>query len=540
VDKENIRAYRGIVIFGLPGSGKTSTALALNEKLSNSVVLEASRDIVLPLLNSTSLPLGLDQVAAEVARLNSSARSEHLLSYEEFRVSARYLFANLSRAYGEDWVAHVVEAMHGMLFAGKLLIVSGVRGVENARRLQSAGYLVIFLAGDRRVFAERRSKRDRISLHAAKQEQEREEAVYHTRGLERFTLAVDSSRLSLDEVCERIFFKFGVIECKHCVNSRNNPTISFSDGICSVCQSFKNGFDPSLLLRELEFVRSFRSSRRGVLIGMSGGKDSTATAFLVKELGLKQVGFTFDIGYYPAHIFSRAKDMAEALGLRHEVIPIKRYISEGSIESYRRTSSLYDLEESEEASRIFRRRYSEARRHYSVKDQTPLAYVRSCQLCRKTVIPAYYEEAVSETVRLMILGINEWASLSQSIANNAYVVSGLRRLKPYRDKPSVYVAHLPFILRITRRETEEILQAINWSPPTGEDFVETNSNSCLFARAAEQKAKRMLKFHPDSTRLSREATVGFLSKQEARTAIEKEHPFETSVREVLTEAGLLG
>jgi hypothetical protein len=84
--------------------------------------------------------------------------------------------------------------------------------------------------------------------------------------------------------------------------------------------------------------------------------------------------------------------------------------------------------------------------------------------------------------------------------------------------------------------------------PANEDFIESNSNSCLFACAAEEKARRLLGFHPDITRyaqesscffpriicrLSREITVGFISKEEGRKALAKRHNYQRTVREIL-------
>jgi len=169
-----------------------------------------------------------------------------------------------------------------------------------------------------------------------------------------------------------------------------------------------------------------------------------------------------------------------------------------------------------------------------------MPFVRSCQLCRKVVIPAYYSEAVKRGISIVVLGMNEWTSLSQlSSSPQKYTISGIRKLQPHPDSPAVYVVHLPFLLRRKKVDTWNILSKLDWNIPEGEDFVESNANSCLFACATEVRVSTLLGFSPDVTRLSREITAGFLSKEEAILALEKRHHYSKTVREVLKEAKIL-
>ena len=89
------------------------------------------------------------------------------------------------------------------------------------------------------------------------------------------------------------------------------------------------------------------------------------------------------------------------------------------------------------------------------------------------------------------------------------------------------------------QDLEKDLAKLGWKPPEGEDLVESNSNSCLLARSTERMAKRLLEFHPDSTRLAREVTAGFISKNQALAALKKIHPYKYTAREVLQRAGIL-
>ena len=49
----------------------------------------------------------------------------------------------------------------------------------------------------------------------------------------------------------------------------------------------------------------------------------------------------------------------------------------------------------------------------------------------------------------------------------------------------------------------------------------------------------MLGFHPDSTRLAREVTVGFITKKQAHLALKKTHIYCRSVKRVLKQAGII-
>jgi len=207
--------------------------------------------------------------------------------------------------------------------------------------------------------------------------------------------------------------------------------------------------------------------------------------------------------------------------------------------AFSKTADLYDQPLSDELSKTFLETYIQGRSHYSVKDKTELPFVRCCQICRKTVIPAYYKEAVTRGIQVVVLGINEWAGLSQKTDADDYVFSSIRKLEPVVGGPVVYVVHLPFLLQMKKSDTVRILEKFGWEKPKDEEFVESNSNSCLLSFAAESKANVLLGFHPDVTRLSREVTVGFLTKEDARKAMNSIRGYHLTVREVLKQANVI-
>ncbi len=532
---------RGVAVFGMSGSGKSSTAAAIAE--TGAIAIEASTDIVLPLSAFTELPSRISDLVSQIIKMRDGHLWPAIGTDIARRADARRAFVRLSRKYGDTWIALVIDELHARLGQERFLVVSGVRGIANARLLGQLGYLTVFLKGIPEVLAKRQAKRDHCSLNAAELDQRAENGLYHTREIEEISdLVIDTTHCGVTDVARLIHQRLQITSCRRCVSTTANPIVQIEGGLCAVCRCFDTHYQKAKLNDELDFVRGFIGSGHGnhdVLVGMSGGKDSSAAAFLIKKLGFNPLGFTFDTGYYPDHIFKRARLAAEALGIRHTTIDIRKYMAESSIRSYQVTADLYDLEESSDTARLFRRLYQQAREHYSVKDDRPMAYVRSCQLCRKTVIPGYYWEALASDVRLVVLGMNEWTKLSQRVNAGNFAVSGIRKLQPFRSRPAVYVVHLPFLLRLTRPDLEGILDEIGWQAPPGEDLVESNSNSCLLARAAEAKAQRMLRFHPDATRLAREVTAGFLNRTEALAALNKKHPCSYSVREILQKAMLI-
>src|SRR3989338_4296680 len=140
------------------------------------------------------------------------------------------------------------------------------------------------------------------------------------------------------------------------------------------------------------------------MVGISGGKDSSAMLRQLQKRGFRILAFSFDTGYYPKHIFSRAARVARQLGVQYKRIDIRPYIRPVDRRSFALTAALYDEKPSPKLSEKFRRLYKEGRRHYSVKCSHALPFVRTCQLCRRVVIRANSPEPLSNGVRTAELG----------------------------------------------------------------------------------------------------------------------------------------
>lgn len=113
-------------------------------------------------------------------------------------------------------------------------------------------------------------------------------------------------------------------------------------------------------------------------------------------------------------------------------------------------------------------------------------------------------------------------------------------MKPFEDKPEVYIVHLPYLIGRKYEDLPEILQKIGWERENGDHEVDTGGSACLLARACEEKSTDILGFHLDSARLSREITVGFIDKEKAKKAIANgNRKSEYSVKEILEKENII-
>lgn len=329
-----------------------------------------------------------------------------------------------------------------------------------------------------------------------------------------------------------------VKECRICINNTKNPSIKINDdGICNICEHYNKYFKRSDIETEKEFIKTFITNKKyDCMVGLSGGKDSSAMLYTVKELGFTPLAFSFKVGYneMTKSVKEKTNNITKCLGIDYQVININNYISDIDKQCFKQMSELYDEELTEKSKEKFREIYNEGRKYYSTKQQIVFPFVRPCQICRKIAIKAYYEEAVKRNIKVVFIGINEWASNK----NNKY--SAIRKLKPFENKPEVYIVHLPFLVGRKYEELPEILERIGWKREEGDHEVDTGGSACLLARACEKKANEIMGFHLDSARLAREITVGFIDKTKAKEAIKNgNRESEYTVKEVLKRGNII-
>lgn len=527
-----------IAIFGEPGTGKTTTSKKIVE-IKPFKMVEASTAIIVPIATNFK----------ELPRESFLLKKLHKISQKKIKINreeAMTLFSSLKKTYSPDFIAKALHELYVKNSRYKSIIFSGLRGLDNAKYCRLHNDLVVYLKTNKNELINRLCKEKGYSKKQAITELYKEQKLYNTNKIEKVAdLVIDTSKNNATQVSKIILSKLENWNktCKRCVNTGKNPAIKFDKkGYCNICSSYIKHFDLNHLKKELDFLKSFKGSGKGkydVLVGISGGKDSTATLFTVNQMGFTPLAITLDLGYLPETTIPRARNTAKLLNTDYEVINIKKYIRKIDLKAYEKTIKLYEEPFTFETKIKFKKAYEMGRKHYSVKCKHSPIFVRTCQLCRRMVIRSYYEETLKRGVNVIILGINEWTNLSAAQKGEEYKVSGVRVLQPTKNKPPVYVFHLPFLLQRNNKDTKKILDKIGWKPPKGEDFIESNSNSCLYARSTERMAKRLLEFHPDSTRLAREVTVGFITKEQALKALGKIHPYKYTPRQVLQRANIL-
>lgn len=326
------------------------------------------------------------------------------------------------------------------------------------------------------------------------------------------------------------------MRCIKCVNSTNNPSRTFdSEGICNVCNEYRERFSLQTLENEKQFLKTMVSKEAKIdcLAAVSGGKDSIAMLQTICDMGFHPLAFTFDIGYNRITDEQRRtiERATEKLKIKHEYIDARQYLSEADRKSLRLTADFYDDELDGVDAETVRQMFVEERYCNSPMSQDVRPFIRPCRLCRRPVIRGYYAEAMKRNVSIVFLGINEWCG----IHNSSY--SAIRKLEPIPSQ-AVYIVHFPFLIQRRFRELSPILDQLGWSEDN-QISLETGASGCMLARIAESKIVEKLGFNPDETRLAREVTAGFITREQALGVLNQStHICRVGMKEVLIKGGL--
>lgn len=523
---------RNIVIFGEPTTGKSTVAKKLVSKLKGYKIIEASTDFIYPALDyykNRKLPDNPNSLISSVKKILKKRGNKKNVNRQE----AVELFSLLSKKYSSGFISMAIEKIYTKKSSSSGLIFTGLRGLDNAKYFKKRGYYIVYLKTSKKDIVERFLKKRGYSKKEAQIELGKEKLIYSTDKIEKeadLVLNTSKQRTSLivNKIIENIT-KERIQECKKCINTSQNPYISFNQGgYCNTCEIYLKNYDKKLLDKELDFFKKFVGSGKkkyDIMVALSGGKDSSATLYQVKQMGFTPLAYTFDTGYFHSYIYKRAKSVAKKLGVDYKIIPVKKYLTQKMLKRFNKLNDLYTKNNKQE----FINDYKKGRYKYR-------GVIRPCWVCRELIIHARYFEAIEHGVSVIATGLNEWTTLKQTTKKNKFKISALRKLKPYKDMPAVYIVHFPFLIQSNLKDTKKILKIIGWNYYQN---VQSNAASCLLAQVAEKQLYDNLGFHPDTTRLAREVTVGFLTKKEAKKALKKPIKSARTIPEILKKARLI-
>src|SRR3989344_3111958 len=120
--------YKGIAIFGAPGSGKTTIAKFLLDYFPGAEYLEAFESVISPALSvKEKLPEKEMDFIRTIGKIH-----EKRIKKTASRNDARNFFTYLKNRYSPPVIAKTLIHIHQKDFPKKFVIISGIRGYGNS------------------------------------------------------------------------------------------------------------------------------------------------------------------------------------------------------------------------------------------------------------------------------------------------------------------------------------------------------------------------------------------------------------------------
>lgn len=191
---------------------------------------------------------------------------------------------------------------------------------------------------------------DRIRIDYSS-EKKRRLSVSEIKNKNKMTISFFTADVDRQEVADLLRIDLNAIHslkrCRKCLLPETFPGISFdSEGVCNVCKTYKRieykGRDA--LIKDLK-MNKMNNSRFDCISPISGGRDSCFILhYLVKEMGLKPVAYTYDWGLVTDLARRNIQRMCASLGVEHILISAdiskKRYNVRKNVEAWLKNPQL--------------------------------------------------------------------------------------------------------------------------------------------------------------------------------------------------------
>jgi len=318
--------------------------------------------------------------------------------------------------------------------------------------------------------------------------------------------------------------------CTRCVLPETFPGIRFDEnGVCNHCRTAPPPERNELARQASEerfqqLIREYKG--RGcydVVVGYSGGKDSTYSLKVFKEHGLRVLAVTYDNGFLPDGTLKNIRTVVERLSVDHQLIKPR-----------------FDI-----LSAIFRR--AAERPLFGAKAAERAADI--CTACIGFVKFGTLRLAIEMEIPFIGYG---WSPgqipLSAAIVKNnpeivrvtqRQILEPLRELFPPEDlrpyfleerhfaRPELFpfnVSPVAFAPNYSEEMVIATVEQYGWRKPEG---VDSNSTNCLLNSYAIRVHKERWKFHPYVFEVAKLVREGAMSREEAIRKMEEPEPEAT-------------
>lgn len=224
--------YKGIAVFGAPGSGKTTIAKLFLASFPDAKYIEAFDTVINPAASiKEKLPENESGFVQQINKLYGKKIKQKI-----DREEARIFFTYLKNRYSSSVIAKTIIHIHQKVFSKKFIVIAGIRGYKNSAHFKKNGYLVVYLKTPDKHLSARVSKRESFSQKEAETERQIEERLFSTNKVEKIAhISFNTAVTTKKEIVNQIKALVEAVECKKCVNTSTNLSSTIEkSGLCDV------------------------------------------------------------------------------------------------------------------------------------------------------------------------------------------------------------------------------------------------------------------------------------------------------------------